>query len=201
MEKLFKFPALIVGIMAIITVFLGLQVPKAELDNNNIRFLPDENKARVISEYIDETFGGQIIILVGLERPYQSVFEKEFLQRIRDFSNAAENIELVKSVNSIMSTKYITGDSDSIIVSDLVPEDFTGSPEEITELRRRIASWDLFRGSLVSDDLSAVQILITLDVLTDDVGSPQVTICYEKTREVAERIFSGTAEVYFTGMP
>jgi len=201
MEKLFKYPAQIVIVIAIITVFLGLQIPRAELDNNNIRFLPDENPSKIIAEYIDETFGGQGMILVGLERPYQTVFEKEFLQRIRLFAQVVEDFDLVKSVNSIMSTQYITGDGDSIIVSDLVPENFSGTQEEIAELRRRIASWDLFRNSLVSDDLSAAQMLITLDVLTEDLASPEVSRCYEKIREAAEEIFADSAQVYFTGMP
>jgi len=201
MEKLFKHPALIVGIITIITVFLGLQLPRAELDNNNIRFLPDKNPAKVISEYIDETFGGQVMILVGLERPYRTVFEKSFLERVRNFANVVENIEYVKSVNSIMSTQYITGDNDSIVVSDLVPEDFSGTDEEITELMRRIASWDLFRGSLVSDDLSATQILITLDALTEDFTRPEVTVSIEEIRKAAGEIFAGEAEVYFTGQP
>jgi len=201
MERLFKYPAMVVGIIAVITLFLGLQLPRAELDNNNTRFLPEKNQAKIISEYIDETFGGQVMILIGLERPYKTVFENEFLERIRDFSLAAENVDMVKSVNSIMSTQYITGDSDSIIVTDLVPEDFAGTAEEITELRRRIASWDLFRGALVSDDLSAAQILVTLDVLTENIGSPAVSRSYEKIRETAEEIFAGTAKVYFAGLP
>jgi len=201
MEKLFKHPAWVIGIIAAITVFLGLWVPHAELDNNNIRFLPDKNPAKLISEYIDETFGGQVMILVGLERPYRTVFEKNFLSRIRDFSQAVENTEYVKSVNSIMSTQYITGDSDSIVVSDLVPEDFSGTDEEITELKRRIASWDLFSNSLVSDDLSATQILITLNAVTADFTRPEVTRSIEKIRKIAGEIFSGVAEVYFTGQP
>jgi predicted RND superfamily exporter protein len=199
MEKLFKHPALVVGIITIITLFLGFQLPKAELDNNNIRFLPDKNEAKIISEYIDDTFGGNVMILVGLERPYQTVFEKEFLAKIRDFAQAVENVDLVKSVNSLMSTQYITGDSESIIVSDLVPEDFAGTEEEITELKRRIASWDLFRGSLVSDDAAATQLIITFDVLTVDITRPEVTRSIKEVREIAREIFSGEAEVYFTG--
>jgi len=201
MEKLFKYPILIIGVIALITVFLGFQLPRAELDNNNIRFLPDKNKAKIISEYVDETFGGQIMILVGLERPYRTVFEKAFLERIKNFSQAAENTEYIKSVNSIMSTQYITGDSDSIIVTDLVPEDFSGTDEEITELRRRIASWDLFKGALVSDDLSATQILITLDAATVDFTRPEVTRSVEKIRKLAGEMFTGEAEVYLTGQP
>jgi predicted RND superfamily exporter protein len=201
MDKLFRRPVIIVAIIAFVTVFLGLQLPRAQLDNNNIRFLPDKNPSKIISEYIDETFGGQVMILVGLERPYRTVFEKDFLEKIKIFSQSVENTEYIKSVNSIMSTQYITGDSESIIVSDLVPEDFSGTDEEITELKRRIASWDLFRGSLVSDDLSATQILITLDALTADFTRPEVTRSVEIIRKIAVEIFAGEAEVYFTGQP
>jgi len=201
MEKLFKHPALVVGVIALITVFLGFWVPRAELDNNNIRFLPDNNQAKLISEYVDETFGGQVMILVGLERPYRTVFERNFLNRIRDFSQAVENTEYVKSVNSIMSTQYITGDNDSIVVSELVPENFSGTDEEITELKRRIASWDLFSNSLVSDDLSATQILITLDAVTADFTRPEVMQSIEKIRKIAGEVFTSEEKVYFTGQP
>jgi predicted RND superfamily exporter protein len=201
MEKLLKHPALVVGAILVITLFLGLQLPRMELDNNNVRFLPDENRAKITSEYIDETFGGQVMILVGLERPYRTVFEKGFLSRIREFAQAVEDVELVKTVNSIMSTQYITGDSESIIVSDLVPEDFSGKPEEIAELRRRIASWDLFQSSLVSDDLSATQVLVTLDVLTENSSSPEVSLSLAKIRKLAGEIFPDEAVVYFAGQP
>ena len=201
MEKLFKRPALVAGIILAITVFFCLQIPRAQLDNNNIRFLPDKNPAKKISEYIDDAFGGQIMILVGLERPYRTVFEKDFLERIRIFSDAAENIDYVKSVNSIMSTQYITGDSDSIVVSDLVPENFSGSSEDIAGLRQRIASWDLFEGSLVSGDSSATQIIITLDALTAEFTKPEVTASIREIRKIAEGVFSGEAEIYFTGQP
>jgi len=199
MEKLYKRPAIIVGILAAVTLFLGIQLPHVELDNNNLRFLPENNDAKVISDYVDSTFGGQVIILVGLERPFRSVFEKEFLRRIRVFSDAVEEVDLVKSVNSLMSTQYITGDSESIIVSDLVPENFSGTPGEIAELRRRIASWDLFRGSLVSEDLTATQILITLNVSTVDSTSPEVALTFRNIKKIADEIFEEDANVYFAG--
>jgi len=201
MEKLFKYPVLIVVIITVITVFLGLQLPRAELDNNNIRFLPDKNQAKIISEYVDETFGGQVMIMAGLERPYKTVFEKDFLKKIRDFSRTVEKMEYIKSVNSIMTTQYITGDNESIVVSDLVPEDFSGTAEEIAELKRRIASWDLFQGSLVSDDLCATQILITLNAVTADFTRPEVLQSIGPIREIAGELFNGEANVYFTGQP
>jgi len=201
MEKIFKNPALIVGAVAVITVFFALQLPRVELDNNNIRFLPEKNQAKIISNYIDDTFGGQVIILVGLERPYKSIFDREFLQRIKEFSQAVEKVAFVKSINSIMSTQYITGDSESIIVSDLVPDDFSGTQEEITELKRRIGSWDLFRGSLVSDDLAATQVLITFDVFTEDFSRPEVVRSLNEIKRLAGVIFTSEETVYFAGQP
>jgi len=201
MEKLLKFPVLVVSLVAVITAFFCFWIPRTRLDNNNIRFLPDQNKAKIIAEYIDETFGGQVIILCALERPYRTVLEKDFLDRIRQFSRTVEDVPFVNSINSIMSTQYITGDEDSIVVSDLVPDNFSGTQEEIDELMRRITSWDLLRGSLVSDDLSATQILITLDVPTADASSPEVTSSLEQIRAHADFYFAQQANIYFSGLP
>ncbi|MDR2192988.1 MAG: MMPL family transporter [Treponema sp.] len=201
MEKLYKHPSLIVAIIAALTVFFAVQLMRAELDNNNMRFIPQENEARVISEYIEDTFGSSVMILVGLERQYGTVFDTAFLARVREFAQAVEIIPFVKTVNSIMSTQYITGDDESIIVTDLVPEDFTGTADEIDALKRRIASWDLFRGALVSDNLSATQVVVNLDVKTEDSGIPEVIASLIKIRETAKEMFAGLAEVYVTGQP
>ncbi|MDR2783223.1 MAG: MMPL family transporter [Treponema sp.] len=201
MERLYRRPFAIVVVIAAITVFFAAQFPQAEFDNNNTRFIPKENESRVLADYIEETFGSSVMILVGLERPYGTVFDPAFLERIREYSRAIETAEFVKSVNSIMSTQYITGDADSIIVTDLTPENFAGTPEEITELKRRIASWDLYRGTLVSDNLSATQIIVILDVKTEDVGIPEVIATLTDIRETAKEMFAGFAEVYVTGLP
>ncbi|MDR2417443.1 MAG: MMPL family transporter [Treponema sp.] len=201
MEQFFKRPALVVGAVALITVFFAVQLTRAELDNNNLRYIPDENPAHIVSEYIDETFGGQVSVLVGLERRFGTVFEPEFLARLRDFAARVEGFDYIKSVMSLMSTQYITGNADSIIADDLVAEDFSGSPAEIAELKQRIASWDLLQGSLVSASGAATQALITFDVDVDDAGKPEVVAVVKQIRSAAHEMFSGLAEVYVTGQP
>ena len=201
MEKLYKYPILTACIIAAVTVFFAAQLPKVRLDNNNMRFLPHGNQARIISEYIDEEFGGQVVIFVGLDRPYSTVFDPAFLAQLKKFSNAVEEIEVVKDVNSIMSTKYIAGNSDSIVIDDLVPQNFSGADTEIAELKRRIASWDLFQGAIVSNDHQATQILVTLNVTTEEQTSPEVNAALIAIRKIARETFAGFAEVYITGMP
>jgi predicted RND superfamily exporter protein len=201
MERFFKRPGLVAGVIALITVFFAFQLTRAELDNNNLRYIPDENPAHIVSEYIDETFGGQVSVLVGLERRFGTVFDPEFLARLRAFAARVEGFDYIKSVTSLMSTQYITGNAESIIADDLVPEDFSGAPAEIAELKRRIASWDLLQGSLVSESGTATQALVTFAVDADDAGKPEVVAVVRQIRSAAHEMFEGLAEVYVTGQP
>ncbi|MDR1363485.1 MAG: MMPL family transporter [Spirochaetaceae bacterium] len=201
MEKFYKHPIIIIAVITVITLFFAAQLPRAELDNNNTRFVPKEQTARVESEHIEDVLGPSVMIMVGLERPYGTVFDPAFLERMREYGEVIENVEFVKNVNSIMSTQYITGSADSIIVTDLVEDDFTGTADEIAELKRRIASWDLYRGALVSDNLSAAQIIVNFDVKTEDAGHPDVVASMIEIRETAKEMFAGLAEVYVTGLP
>ena len=201
MEKFFKHPWVIVGVTAAITVFFAAQLPKARMDNNMTAFLPADNPARLASKHLDAQYGEEITIILGLERPYGTVFDSAFLSRLREYTKAAEDIELIKEARSIMSTQYITSDSESIIVTELVDDGFSGTPEEIAELKRRIASWDMYQGALVSDDLSSAQVMITINASSDDAGNPEIVALLLRLRDMAKEMFAGYAAVYTAGQP
>jgi predicted RND superfamily exporter protein len=95
--------------------------------------------------------------------------------------------------------QYITSDSESIIVTDLVDDDFSGTPEEIAELKRRIDSWDMYRGVLVSEDFTATQVVVNLDVASERSGEPEVMAVLTRIRETAKEMFAGSAAVYTAG--
>jgi predicted RND superfamily exporter protein len=59
----------------------------------------------------------------------------------------------------------------------------------------------LYRGSIISDDLRAAQIIISLDVSLNDTGTPAVTATLTKIRDTAQEMFRGLAEVYVSGQP
>ena len=201
MGKLYSRPWLIVAVIAVITVFFGLQLPRAELDNNNFRFVPNDDPALETSRWIDGMFGSSFFILVGLERRYGTVFDGEFLDRIRDYTDAIEEIPIVKEVTSLISSDYITSRDDAIVVEKLVGKDFSGTPEEIAELKRRLLSWDMYERALYSDDFTATQILIPLTIGSEEASSREVTDQVTLIRDLAREIFTGYASVYVTGMP
>jgi predicted RND superfamily exporter protein len=201
MRKFFKHPALVVAGIALITVFFALQLPRAELDNNNYRFVPERNPDRRISERIDDTFGSSLFILVGLEREYGTVFDSAFLARIREYVERLEAIEITRKISSIMNTDYITAEGDTITVESLVPDDFEGTPEEIAELRRRLHSWNIYDRALISDDFTATQIQVSLDIASENAGSPEAIAAFWTMRDAALELFDGMANVYVTGFP
>ncbi|MDR0590197.1 MAG: MMPL family transporter [Spirochaetaceae bacterium] len=201
MEKFFKHPRFIVAGIGIITLFFALQFPRMEVDNNNFRFIPKTDQARSTFEYIDDTFGSSLFILVGLERKYGTIFDAQFLNQIKTYVGRIEEIAIVDPVNSIISTDYITGSGDTIVVEKLVGENFSGTPEEIAELKRRLLSWELYERALVSDDFTATQIMVPLDIPMDEAGRADVVESFIKIRDLARETFAGSAEVYVTGIP
>jgi len=201
MEKFYKKPWLIVAAIALITVFFACWLPRAELDNNNLRFVPENDPALATSRWIDDTFGSSFFILVGLQREYSTVFEKEFLDRIRLFNEEIEKIPIVKEVVSLVNADYICRRDGAIVVESLVGIDFAGTPAEITELKNRLLSWELYERALISDDFSATQILIPLSIKSDEAGLPEVSASYLQIRDMAKAFFSDLGEVYVTGMP
>jgi predicted RND superfamily exporter protein len=201
MHKFFKHPWLVVAGIAVITIFFAFQLPRAEQDNNNNRFVPADDPARLISKEIDDTFGSSISILVGLEREYGTVFDAAFLSRIKEYTEKIEELEFVDTITSIMTTDYITAEGETIVVENLVADDFSGTPEEIAELRRKLRSWDLYDNALVSDDFTATQILVPLEIDAEEAGSAESMDTFHIVRDTAREMFAGMANVYVAGIP
>ncbi|MFA5851733.1 MAG: MMPL family transporter [Spirochaetales bacterium] len=201
MEKFFKHPRWIVAAIAVLTIFFALQIPRAQLDNNNFRFVPEKDPERLTMKHIDDRFGSQIVILVGLERKHGTIFDADFLKKVRSFSAEVGKIGIVESATSIVSTDYITGVGDSIIVEPLVADTFSGTGEEIAVLKDRLTSWELYSRALVSDDFSSTQILVNLAIPPEDAGKPEVVAVHKSIKRLAEQAGFDDTNIYITGMP
>jgi predicted RND superfamily exporter protein len=201
MEKFFAHPLLIVLAIGALTVFFALALLRAELDNNNLRFVPENDEARLNSKYIDDTFGSSVFILVGLERDRGTIFDPAFLALIQSYVNRIEEITIVGDVNSIIDSDYISGEGDLIVVEKLAGENFSGSGEDISKLKQRLLSWDLYRNALYSADFSATQILVPLEIDSEDTGRPEFIEEYMQVRDIAREMFRGEANVYVAGIP
>ncbi|MDX9783839.1 MAG: efflux RND transporter permease subunit [Spirochaetia bacterium] len=201
MKKLFRHPRWIVAIVSIVTVFFALQIPRATLDNNNFRFVPDDDPELLGMKSVNESFGSQLFILVGLERRHGTVLDAAFIEKLRDFDSRLSEIPIVASITSLSSTDYLTGRGDSIVAETLVPDSYTGSRREMAELKEKILSWDLYKGSLVSEDFSATQLLVYLDTSAENAGSPEVVAVHRSIKRIAAEVGFPDTRLYITGIP
>ena len=201
MDRFFRRPWIIVIIIAAVTVFFAAQLLKARMDNNNFRFIPDNDPARLASARTDEVFGSQIVILVGLERRGGTILDAGFLSSLRSFGEAVQTLDHVASVTSVANTDYIGGTADEILTESLVPEGFSGSADEVSVVKDRLLEWDIYRRALGSDDLGSTQIIVALDVRAEDAGSPESVALHKSIKKLALGAGFEDTRIYITGLP
>ncbi|MEL3905630.1 MAG: MMPL family transporter [Treponema sp.] len=200
-RRLYKHPRMVLSVILGITFFFALQLPRSRFDNNNFRFVPETDAARIADAEIAQIFGDEVPLLIGIKRSYATVADHQFLLHMQKLDKQLLDLSLVKNVVSLTTTKHIDSKEDSIVSEKLVPEHLTGSPEELDAITAKLRSWDLYNRSLISDDLKATQILVFLNIKQEESGMPEtVAVCREVMRIAAEWNCPD-AVTYVTGVP
>ena len=201
-RRFYKHPKIMLITILSITLFFALQLIRIRFDNNNFRFIPKNNPARVSAEKIAETFGDEVPILIGLKRQYSSVLDKDFLAAVRKLDADLKDLgALIKNTVLITNTKHIEADGEGIRAELLIDENFSGSTEEINEIKHKLRSWDIYSKSLVSGDLRATQILVFLNIKDEESGSPETIEVCKKIMKLTENWNFPDTHIYITGAP
>ena len=200
-KRLYKHPRIILGIILGITLFFAVQLPRIRFDNNNFRFIPESDPARIADAEMAKIFGDSVPLLIGIQRKYTTVVDTEFLKKMQELDKQLRALPLVKNVVSLTTTTHIEAVGDSIVNEKLVPESLTGSAEELHTITERLRSMETYNRSLVSDDLKATQTIIFLDIKQEESGSPEtIAVCRDVMRIAEEWDFPDSV-AYVTGAP
>ena len=78
-KSLYKHPRIILGIILGISLFFAVQLPRIRFDNNNFRFIPESDPARIADAEMAKIFGDSVPLLIGIQRKYTTVVDTEFL--------------------------------------------------------------------------------------------------------------------------
>jgi len=200
-KKLYKHPRVILGIILGITLFFALQLPRIRFDNNNFRFIPESDPARIADAEMAKIFGDSVPLLIGIERKYATVVDRGFLEKMQELDKRLLALPLVKNVVSLTTTTHIDAADDSIVSEKLVPEHLTGSPEELNTITERLRSMDTYNRSLVSDDLKATQTIIFLNIKQEESGLPETVAVCRAVMHIAEEWDFPDSVTYVTGAP
>ena len=155
---------LVLILVALTTVVTGQYLRGTRFDNAiDLWFLDDDpnivNHRRLLS-----TFGSDELIVVGIEAP--DVFEPKVLEAIDRLSSAIEQAPHVEKVFSLTTIESIEGDGEVLEIDKLVRLPLEAA--ELTRLREKTLSNDLYVGNVVSEDGDFAAIIARLPHHADD---------------------------------
>ena len=161
LTALFRRPRVIVAIISACTLFFAAQLPRVQIDNDVMNFIPAEHPDKLAFEHMDDIYDADLAMVVGIQSLSGAILSADGIYLIDRISTEIENFPGVSGVTSLTSVDFIQADEEGLRAGPLVA-DFEGTDREINELRRRIASWPAYDRSLVSDDMSATQLVVTI---------------------------------------
>lgn len=188
-------PRWVIGITVLITVILGLQIPRIHIDTDPENMLREDEAVRVHHDEIKETFGLHDMLVVGVVHE-DGVFKPEILERvahmterIRDLDGIIEDDILAPSeVDDIYTTE------EGILRVETLMEDPPESAGEANRILVQIKKNPVLRGKLASEDGKALAIFVPLQ-------------SKDNAHDVAEAIRgiiaenSGDEEYHLAGIP
>ncbi|UZV91907.1 RND family transporter, partial [Treponema pallidum] len=202
LERFYAHPWVLVAVLSALTLFFAVQLRTLRLDNNNFRFIPKENSVRIADQRIDSTFGSQVPVLIGIKREYTSVVDPVFLADVRSLIERISAVPLVRaeSTLSLLSAEYLGLRAGNIISERVVPDEFSGSAEEVQGVYRKLRDWDFYERSLVSRDLRSMQIVVFLDTSNEESSSPEAMAACRAIIRILGAWKSRDAQTFVTGV-
>lgn len=162
-KRFFKRPRLIIAACVIITGVLGFFIKDLAIDNSIRQFLPQKDASYTRLSETEDQFGSMMVIGVSLEAKNGSILTPEYIDVIRDITDRSLELREVSDVDSLTHIDFVCESDGSISASQLIPESYTGSPEDIEQLERRLNEWDaMYNRVVVNDNLTGTQLQITL---------------------------------------
>lgn len=196
-----RWDVVVIGLHLSLTAFFALQLPRARLDNDVANFIPLEHPSRATYKRVEDEFGGQMVMLIGLQTPGKNFLTAENLRALDRITRALEHVTDVGRVSSLTNARDVEAEGQTIRVRRFFdPERL--SDADLIELRRRLEGWEVYRNGLVSQDLSAVQILLEINVALDSVdGRDPKEVVYREVKAVLDREALPAWEVFISGTP
>jgi predicted RND superfamily exporter protein len=195
MKKILKHDRLIIIIIALITLFFAFQLPKIEIDNDIMTFLPDDNQSVIVNNKMEDIFGSSDSMIVAVKVKKDNIFTSENINLINQMTEELAGVENVDEVTSFSNSDYIEGTSEGMVVEELVKE-IPETESEITDFKSKLLSWDFYKNNLYSNDFKATQLLISLK---DDVSAEQEAELYYDIKKITDKFEQGNLETHIAG--
>jgi hydrophobe/amphiphile efflux-3 (HAE3) family protein len=180
----------IILLVAILTVFFGIQLKDISINSDVISSLPDDDPIAKLYKDIGDKYEGNAMGMVILE--VDDVFKPEILKDVKTITDSLKTTEGISTVSSLTDIIDIKTSEYGLEIGKLVDEyELPHTKKELDSLRKYVYSKDMYSGSIVSEDGTATLIMFTM---LDDADKQAVAADVKSKIEnlnLSERIYYG----------
>ncbi|NVM22769.1 MAG: MMPL family transporter [Desulfobacterales bacterium] len=145
-------------IMIVIIAAMISQIPKITIDTSTEGFLHDDDPALLSYNAFRDQFGRDEVIIIALNPA--NVFDRKFLKKLKALhEELRDNVPYIDDITSLINARNTRGEGDELIVEDLL-EKWPQNEKEMSMLKRRILSNQMYKNLLVSEDGNFTTIVI-----------------------------------------
>lgn len=183
----------VVAFFCCVTLVLGYFLKDLRVNADVLGYLPDDDPAAVLFQHIGQQYGGNEIIIIGMND--LEVFNYESLRLIKAVTDSVRSVPGIGFVTSITNVLDIRSDEYGIVIGRLVDEfNIPNDPATLQALKEYTLSKEMYRGNLVSADGRAT---LVIGKILDEASSTDVV---EQIQAKLKTIpYDG--EFYYAGMP
>jgi hypothetical protein len=157
----------------IITIVLGAMASQLRVQAGFTKMIPLNHPYMATFLEYQQDFGGANKVLVALKNSDGTIFEKEFMEQLRQVTEEVFYIKGVErsSVTSLFTpnVRYNEVVEDGFRGGNIVSADFAGTPEQLDQVRENLMKSDWI-GRIVANDQTAAMVVATLQENDPDTG-------------------------------
>lgn len=163
---IFHFRWHIVFLSGVLTILLGWQASRLEINADLTSYLPRTDPAVVTLEHVAETFGGNFLAVVAIQG--EDIFSPQALESLRDLTSELQLLEGVNYVTSLTNVLDLKKSEEGLEIGKLLSEeDFPLNDDRARGLREEVLSKKRHRNRIVSADGRMTLILVAIQKEAD----------------------------------
>jgi hypothetical protein len=154
-------PALMSALIAALTAFFALQIPRLEIDSSSKGLMLEKDPARQYYDQFKQRFGSDIITVILVKA--DDIFTAPVLRVIKGLSESLERVEGVTRIESLTTVKNLKAEADFLNTEALVGDELPMASSDLQRIRADALGNRVFVGNIVSKDARAAAIIVHTD--------------------------------------
>ena len=186
---------LILIAIVLISILSLFGIRKIHFSNKMTSWLSKKDPRLYLFLKTSDEFAINNLIFVMIKPKRGDVFTKDFLERVKEFTEKIKERKEIFIVTSITNTSDIRKSEDGIEVRDLI-ENIPENDSQLRKLKDYILSKENYVGNVVSKDGKWTGVSVFIKEKYDPIKVTGDIII-----PAAKKIFRGKAELFFSGVP